>query len=101
MTPSEYLEKAYSESYLTGASIKHVMWNLDDMLIDRKFADCKQILVEADVNRLNIRQLLSILTITLPFRGTVDERKVFYDRVEAKIKTESPKRWKKLLEGLK
>lgn len=58
---------------------------MDDLLYAGKFDDVDEIFRTADVNRLDVDEMLGLLVSTIGARSKLTARKEFVSRVKAKI----------------
>ena len=78
-----------------------VLDELDELLHERNVARCDEILVAADVDKMPVEVLLAFLMGTFRVRTALRTRKEFLNRVENRLRTETPDRVELLLANLR
>jgi hypothetical protein len=73
-----------------GPAVDLVLYTFDDLLFLRDVTTCNELLERADVELLPIEVLLAFLMETFRAGTALRERTGFYDRVENKVRRESP-----------
>ncbi len=83
---SKYLDAMYKE--------------IDDLLIDGKYAAVDEILRQVHVDAQSLTMLLGYLTITFMFKDSLSERQPLLEKIRHKAEVEAPARAERLLAGL-
>src|SRR5262249_7722865 len=83
------------------AAIDIVLDTVDDLLFERKVERCRELLAQADVERLPVEVALAFLASTLRARQALTpERESFYRRLAEKLRRDAPADVDALLAGL-
>jgi len=77
-----------------------LMRGIDELLRNGQFTACDRLLTAADVSSMSTRQLLTLLTATLPARDRLPTRSSFFEKVALRMKAERSADAEALLAGL-
>jgi len=83
----------------TVTRIDEIYNEIDEMLWDKRFGQCDEVLRRMDLERLDVDEIISYLTATLSARSNLLFRQEFYHRAE-KILRERREYKEGLLKGL-
>ena len=84
---SRFLENVYSdvEAGKSRRAVKQVLGHLNDLLAAKSFGEADDILMEADVERLDLDAALSFVTITFAARHELANRDSMFRKVFGRI----------------
>ncbi len=94
------LVHARTKSEIDAASYS-VLKRIHDILLHHEISRLDQILKYVPVERLAIQVLLGFLASTFKAKGSLEQRDVFYAKVEARLLRDEPERATALLRGLR
>jgi hypothetical protein len=79
-TGQQFLDAVYAHPGPLDATMDFIFTTVDDWFWAGKFADVDEALRLADLDRLGVDLMLSLLTITLGARSKLKERTQFFER---------------------
>lgn len=82
-------------------AIDFVLETVDELLLARDYNTCDRLLQRAEVDRLSIHAMLTLLMETFRAKGALPAREGFYQRVEARLRADQPQRADSLLAGMR
>ena len=64
-------------------SLEFIYTVIDDMLIDKKYVECDNLLAKIDIHKLSITSLSGILVVTLPLKHELPSRKSLFTKIKS------------------
>lgn len=89
------------ESPQPNPAIDFVLEIVDELIMAKHYDTCDRLLQRAEVHRLSTHAMLTLLMETYRAKSVLPAREGFYQRVEARLRTEQPQRADSLLAGMR